>query len=1389
MDNEVDVICISSSDDEEFSQTPPTVSKNSRNNKRKNSTEDSKVDVKKFKSFPKTSPVFYGINKKKNNSTKNKPSTSSATRKLATSDKNPISNINEDKTGKNKKSQEPLEKSCLAKNVPSETPKETAKKVRPTLVVKSKIDITNSGEEIFAKFLEVCKENCNDTDINKCIEQLKKPFNKLNHEETNNQELKLFMSKKIQKMCKRSSDESKTVFKHMLDVKEELNLRLKQSKIERKSNEDDSDQNNDLSPGLQEKIDLIKKRMQQCRDRIKQLEEEEVDFDDEDNSAYIKEDRFKKKLIELAKVLAKYEKNTELEKNLNQKIRLSKEKIKSEMSGISLVDDEIIKFYNRRISKINKFKHIDNVNANPDFFETPDFLDVKNVVDKCNITYNLKLSSTQIDNMACKSFKAVSHYLQKCRTKESRVFFDSIAQEFGDDEDPAKGNQELECTLKKNKEEGDKKLSEIFKLYEDKQNGLSKEELEQMQQDTSDSNSDSEEEPQNYKKLKLDDFENDHCRKQEKQKNNYKELIDSDSEKEFVSKEKIIYRKKEKQIVKEINEITLIDTDSEEEERAKIEKNKSNKQYKQKKETSKNKVTDSDSEEEPVSIEKKNYKKQDKTNKTKLIDTNSEKELVRIKKNDCKKQGKSRKDKTNKGKVIDSDSEDEYIRIEEVDSKKHEKQEKEKIIEVEVIDFDSEEEPEKCMEDRSLNYMELDINFRSQMVDSDSKEVGVIIKKDSNKKQEKMDTSHLIDSDVEQASARKENNNLQNQDKSNESESIDSDNEEEPIKAREDNNEKHCKTNVSQLIDSNSKEEPVRIKDDDCKNQEQKKEKIDEKKNDDSVSEENLIGNEDNHLEKQEKTIENKLIDSEGEEDSVSKEENNYQNQDKTDKSESIDSENEEELDKIKEDNCKKQNKTDENKSFDSDSVENPVRIEDDSCKNQKQEQEKIDEKKINDSTSIEDPIRFGNDHHKKQDETTKNKSIDCDSEEKLVRVDDEINKKMDKTIERQLIDSDNEEEPVDEKNKLNEEEECSQNPKSTFLNVEVDKNQKLTFDLYSDGEEESCQQSELINRVEEETSIKKLSLIADSNDVLNKTNDGNQLENIELNNKENSPHYQSCNIPNPSSNVEDNISKKIVEFVRKTAIENDEPATSVGNPVESEIVEDSKNKTRIENKNMNKENLEKNCMKNSTEKTNSDEKDSDEPAKKQIEEEKNSEKYSEEQNIDNKSTKQNSTEMSPKKEISPIKKVEEAPPPKPLLKVKPFGCMPTTWSDSPIVPTSVPSNDTDDSVIILDDSVVILDDSDATPTPPRRQPPPTPKITIKPKNQMNNYRPAGYISNNTTPRRPHQQTRWETQPPQSGPTWLSTQYGRQRNNHNYREHGARYNNSGRPYHNNTFRK
>ncbi|XP_014222368.1 WEB family protein At5g16730, chloroplastic-like isoform X2 [Trichogramma pretiosum] len=1365
MDNEVDVICISSSDDEEFSKTPPTVSKNSRNNKRKNSSEDSKIDVKKFKSSPKTSPVFCGIFNKKNESTKNKPSTSSAPRKLSTSDKNPISNVNEDKTGKNKKSQEPLEKSSLAKNVPNETPKETVTKVKPTLVVKNKIDITNSGEEIFAKFLEVCKENCIDTDINKCIEQLKKPFNKLSHEETNNQELKLFMSNKIQKMCKISSDESKTVFKHMLDVKEELNLRLKQSKIERKSNEDDSDQNNDISPGLQQKIDLIKKKMQQCRDRIKQLEEEEVDFDDEDNSAYIKEDRYKKKLIELAKVLAKYEKNTELEKNLNQKMRLSKEKIKSEMSGISVVDDEIIKFYNRRISKINKFKHIENVNANPDFFETPDFLDVKNVVVKCNTTYNLKLSSTKIDNMACQSFKAVSHYLQKCRTKESRVFFDSIAQEFGDNEDPAKGNQELECTLKKNKEEGDKKLSEIFKLYEDKQNGLSKEELEQMQQDTGDSNSDSEEEPQNYKKLKLDDFENDHCRKQEKQKNNYKELIDSDSEKEFVSKEKINYRKKEKQKVKEIHEVTLIDTDSEGEEPAKIEKNKSNKQYKQKKETSKNKVTDSDSEEEPVSIEKKNYKKQDKTNKTKLIDSDSEEEPVSIDKKNYKKQGKHRKDKTNKEKVIDSDSEDKYIRIEEVDSKKHEKQEKEKIIEVEVIDSDSDEEPVRCKE---YNYEELDESFRSQLVDSDSKEEGVAIKKDSNKKQEKMDTSHLIDSDVEQASVRRENNNLQNQDKSDESESIDSDNEDEPIKAREDNNEKHDKTNVSQLIDSNSKEEPVRIKDDNCKNQEQKKVKIDEKKIDDSVSEENLIGNEDNYLEKQEKTIENKLIDLESEEDTVSKEESNYQNKDKTDKSGSIDSENEEELDKIKEDNCKKQNKTDENKSFDSDSVENPVRIEDDSCKNQEQEKEKIDEKKINDSTSIEDPIRIGNDHHKKQDETTENKSIDCDGEEKLVRIDNEINKKIDITIERQLINSDNEEEPVDEKNKLSEEEECSQNPKN--------------------GEEESCQQSELINEVEEETSINKLSSIANSNNVLTKTNDGNQLENIELNNKENSPHYQSCNIPNPSSNVEDNISEKIVELVRKTAIENDEPATSVGNSVESEIVKDSKNKTRIENQNMNKENLEKNCMKNSTEKTDSADKDSDEPAKKQIEE-KNSEKYSEEQNIDNKSTKQNSTETSPKEEISPIKKVEETPPPKPLLKVKPFGCMPTTWSDSPIVPTSVPSNDTDDSVIILDDSVVILDDSDATPTPPRRQPPPTPKITIKPKNQMNNYRPAGYISNNTTPRRPHQQTRCQAQPFQPGSTRQSTQHGRQRNNHNYREHGARYNNSGRPYHNKPFRK
>ncbi|KAJ8921663.1 hypothetical protein NQ315_010572 [Exocentrus adspersus] len=193
----------------------------------------------------------------------------------------------------------------------------------------------------------------------------------------------------------------------------------------------------EVSEGHRIKLKKLEKMIKLLLMRIRQLENAEINFDDEEDSSYLQLDRY---INRLNKVHKKY---CELLEKNPYSGRITYEKL-------DFVDSEYNEI-NRAISK--KYKN------NQKF---PSYYEMEEYIRKVVTDHTLDLSESKIKSESVRCFKKLGELLQNRRKKE---LYDAHYAYIRDSEDPAKIDVELDSTLKQNFTEGQIKIEKICEEY------------------------------------------------------------------------------------------------------------------------------------------------------------------------------------------------------------------------------------------------------------------------------------------------------------------------------------------------------------------------------------------------------------------------------------------------------------------------------------------------------------------------------------------------------------------------------------------------------------------------------------------------------------------------------------------------------------------------------------------------------------------------------------------------------------------------------------------------------------------------------------------------------------------------------------------------------------
>ncbi|KAK3857392.1 hypothetical protein Pcinc_036355, partial [Petrolisthes cinctipes] len=185
----------------------------------------------------------------------------------------------------------------------------------------------------------------------------------------------------------------------------------------------------------------VDQKMKQISDKIKELQTAEVDLDDEDNSAYLVEERLKKQFSKLHDYYCKLAQcSTATGRPIERKI----------------------KYTGSRWTEINK-RISAWVNKNKEF---PDYLDILNLVKKVTKESSLPLRPETVRVQAQEIFHDIGKVLKERR--ESDDLYNIYS--YGDDEtdDPANTDTQLNQKLIDNESIAKDKLEKVFQEFVDK---------------------------------------------------------------------------------------------------------------------------------------------------------------------------------------------------------------------------------------------------------------------------------------------------------------------------------------------------------------------------------------------------------------------------------------------------------------------------------------------------------------------------------------------------------------------------------------------------------------------------------------------------------------------------------------------------------------------------------------------------------------------------------------------------------------------------------------------------------------------------------------------------------------------------------------------------------
>lgn len=300
----------------------------------------------------------------------------------------------------------------------------TSARIKPKLVVKEKVSIPDPSVDIFQEFVTTCKKIKNDDQTEKILSNLQKRYDQLDDNFQQDEDFRIFLRQNLQKV---SSGHNDKFYLYIQDVHNEIKRRIKKPKkakveevntkpdfrikdsnaesptkftnVNSLKDEEETSETSENSAQSKEKSRRIKKleeTIQKCKKKIKELESREVDFSDEEDSAYLQEDRYKKKLVQLCQLYSNMVDDKMLKNEILKK-QLRRKDIPDEMTGIPQLDDTLINIVNKSIKNMNKLKHINVPRAYPDFLKVPDYPEILQNIKNYNQEKNLKLTTSRMD--------------------------------------------------------------------------------------------------------------------------------------------------------------------------------------------------------------------------------------------------------------------------------------------------------------------------------------------------------------------------------------------------------------------------------------------------------------------------------------------------------------------------------------------------------------------------------------------------------------------------------------------------------------------------------------------------------------------------------------------------------------------------------------------------------------------------------------------------------------------------------------------------------------------------------------------------------------------------------------------------------------------------------
>lgn len=407
--------------------------------------------------------------------------------------------------------------------------------IKPQLIIKEKKSISHLEQDVFPMFISLCLQKKREEDMITIVNKLKRRYEQMDPICAKSETFQNFLNTKRNDIL----NSENRIYHHIMEVMTEMKSKPKESsnvhaQLEQnknndckstmssdaissstsdnagntesdvKDNEEDDDvdwEEDTMNPQTKRKLKKIEQVMKMCQQKINSLEEAEVDFDDEDNSDYIKLERYKERMV---KLYAEYCKITGDNMDAGRPYLRPKH---LNPTNITSVDQAITNFINAKITKRNKLKKNGRFTDDLIF---PDYNDILMCVSDCNEKKQLGLDKKEQCQIAQKAFTNLGEYLQRVRRNDYWDTFSLFLE--NKPEDPALKNPELAQKLNENKELGEKKLTQVFSEYVKKQEemkDLVKKDATNIENDNDEDNLESNDEDENSEEDDEDDEDED----------------------------------------------------------------------------------------------------------------------------------------------------------------------------------------------------------------------------------------------------------------------------------------------------------------------------------------------------------------------------------------------------------------------------------------------------------------------------------------------------------------------------------------------------------------------------------------------------------------------------------------------------------------------------------------------------------------------------------------------------------------------------------------------------------------------------------------------------------------------------------------------------------------